>query len=77
MGHFGFTPLNFLVFLPIIHVIVFLVEATVPTIITVDVAEIGAIVGVPGWEAVTEQLPLVSRFRVEPVIEQVSGVEVV
>jgi hypothetical protein len=66
-----------LVFLPFTQVIVFLVGATVPTIITVVVAEIGAIVDVPGWVAVTEQLPLFSRFKVEPVMEQLSGVEVV
>jgi hypothetical protein len=66
-----------LVFLPFTQVIVFLVGVTVPAIITVVVAEIGAIVDVPGWVAVTEQLPLFSRFKVEPVIEQLSGVEVV
>ena len=75
--HFGFIPLTFLVFLPLTQTIVFLVGATVPAIITVAVAEIGARIDVPGWVAVTEQLPLFSRFRVEPVIEQLSGVEVV
>jgi hypothetical protein len=77
LGHFGFTPITFLVFLPFTQVIVFLVEATVPAIITVVVAEIGARIDVPGWVAVTEQLPLFSRLRVEPVIEQLSGVDVV
>jgi hypothetical protein len=66
-----------LVFLPLTQIIVFLVGATVPAMITVVVAEIGAIVDVPGWLAVTEQLPLFNRFRVEPVMEQLSGVEVV
>jgi hypothetical protein len=66
-----------LVFLPLTQVIVFLVGAIVPVIITVAVAEIGAIVDVPGWVAVTEQLPLFNRFRVEPVTEQLSGVDVV
>ena len=56
---------------------VFLVGVTIPAIITVAVAEIGAIVDVPGWVAVTEQLPLFSRFKVEPVMEQLSGVDVV
>jgi hypothetical protein len=77
LGHFGFIPLTFLDFLPLTQVIVFLVGATVPVIITVAVDEIGARVDVPGWVAVTEQLPLFSRFRVEPVIEQLSVVEVV
>ena len=45
-------------------------------IITVDVAEIGAKVDVPDWIAVTAQFPLVSRFKVDPVIEQTT-VEVV
>jgi hypothetical protein len=66
-----------LVLLPLTQVIVFLVGATVPAIITAVVAEIGAIVDDPGWVAVTEQLPLFSRFKVEPVMEQLSGVEVV
>jgi len=66
-----------MVFLPFTQVIVFLVEATVPVIITVAVAEIGAIVDVPGWVAVIEQLPLFNRFIVEPVTEQLSGVDVV
>ena len=66
-----------MVFLPLTQVIVFLVGAKVPEIITVAVAEIGARVDVPGWVAVTEQLPLFSRLRVEPVTEQLSGVEVV
>jgi hypothetical protein len=77
LGHFGFVPLTFLVFLPLIQEIVLLVGANVPAIITVAVAEIGARVGVPGWVAVTEQLPLFSRFKIGPVIEQLSGVEVV
>jgi hypothetical protein len=63
--------------LPLVQVIVFLVGGNVPAIITVAVAEIGAIVEVPGWVAVTEQLPLFSRFRVKPVTEQLSGVDVV
>jgi hypothetical protein len=66
-----------LVLLPLTQVIVFLVGAIVPAMITVAVAEIGAIVDVPGWVAVTEQLPLFSRFKVEPVMEQLSGVDVV
>jgi hypothetical protein len=66
-----------LVFLPLTQVIVFFVGVTVPAIITVVVAEIGAIVDVPGWVAVTAQLPLFSRFKVEPVMEQLSGVDVV
>jgi hypothetical protein len=66
-----------LAFLPLTQVIVFLIGATVPAIITVAVAEIGARVDVPGWVAVTVQLPLFSRLRVEPVIEQLSGVDVV
>ena len=66
-----------MVFLPLIQVIVFLTGATVPAIITVVVAETGAIVDVPGWVAVTEQLPLFSRLKVEPVMEQLSGVDVV
>jgi hypothetical protein len=66
-----------LVFLPLIQVIVFLVGAIVPAIITLYVAEIGAIVEVPGWVAVIEQLPLFSRFKVEPATEQLSGVDVV
>jgi hypothetical protein len=66
-----------LVLLPLTQVIVFLVGVTVPAIITVAVAEIGAIVDDPGWVAVTEQLPLFSRFRVEPVTEQLSGVDIV
>ena len=66
-----------MVFLPFIQVIVFFAGAAAPAIITVAVAEIGAIVEVPGWVAVTEQLPLFSRFRVEPVTEQLSGVDVV
>ena len=45
--------------------------------IIVLVAEIGEIVDVPGWVAVTEQLPLFSRFKIEPVTEQLSGVDVV
>jgi len=53
------------------------VGATSPAIITVAVAEIGAIVDVPGWVAATEQLPLFRRLRVEPVMEQLSGVDVV
>ena len=43
---------------------------------TVDVAEIGARVDVPTWVAVTAQFTLVSRFKVDPVIEQIP-VEVV
>ena len=66
-----------MVFLPLIQVIVFLVGSTVPAIITVAIAEIGAIVDVPGCEAVIEQLPLFRRFRIEPVIEHLSGVELV
>jgi hypothetical protein len=66
-----------LVLLPLTQVVVFLVGATVPVTITVAVAEIGARVDDPGWVAVTEQLPLFSRFRVEPVMEQLSGVDVV
>ena len=62
-----FLPLTF-VFLPLTQVIVFLVGAIVPVIITVAVDEIGAIVDVPGCEAVIEQLPLFRRFRIEPVI---------
>ena len=77
LGHFGFIPLTFLVFLPLTQIIDFLVGAIVPVIITVAVAEIGARVDVPGWVAVTEQLPLFSRLRVEPAIEQLSVVEVV
>jgi len=77
LGHFGFVPLTLLVLLPLIQVILFLAEVPVPAIITFAVVEIGAIVDVPVWVAVTEQLPLFSRFRVEPVIEQLSGVEVV
>ena len=77
LGHFGFTPLTFFIFLPLIQVIVLLVGATIPAIITLYVAEIGARVDVPGWVAVTEQLPLFSRFKIEPVIEQLSGVDVV
>jgi len=73
----GFTPLTLLVLFPLTQVVVFLLGATIPVIITVAVAEIGAIVDVPGWVAVTEQLPLFSRFKVEPVMEQLSGVEVV
>jgi len=55
----------------------FLLGAIVPAIITEAVTEIGAIVDDPGWVAVTEQLPLFSRLRVEPVMEQLSGVDVV
>ena len=66
-----------MVFLPLTQVIVFLVGATLPAIITVVVVEIGAIVDVPGWVAVTEQVPLFNRFRVEPVMEQLSVVDVV
>jgi hypothetical protein len=73
----GFTPLTLLVLFPLTQVIVFLIGVTVPVIITEAVAEIGAIVDVPGWEAVTEQLPLSNRFKVEPVTEQLSGVDVV
>ncbi len=77
MGHLGFVPLTFLVFLPLTHVIVFLVGTTVPEIIKVAVVEIGERVDDPGWVAVTEQLPLFSRFKVEPATEQLSGVDVV
>jgi len=66
-----------LVFLPFIQVIVFFAGATAPAIITVAVAEIGARVDVPGWVAITEQLPLFRRLRVVTVIEQISGVDVV
>ena len=66
-----------MVFLPLTHVIVFFVGVTIPTIITVVVAEIGARVDAQGWVEVTEQLPLFSRLRMEPVIEQLSGVDVV
>ena len=66
-----------MVFLPLKQVIVFFVGVTVPAIITVAVAEIGDKVDDPGWVAVTEQLPLFSKFKVEPVMEQLSGVEVV
>ena len=63
--------------MPFIQVIVFFAGATAPAIITEAVAEIGARVDVPDWVAVTEQLPLFSIFKFEPVIEQFSGVDVV
>ena len=44
--------------------------------ITVAVDETGISVDVPTWVAVTAQFPLVSRFKVDPVIEQIP-VEVV
>jgi hypothetical protein len=75
-GHFGFTPLIFLIFFPFIHEITFWVGFTDSAIIKLAVAETGASVDVPGWVAVTEQFPPLSRLRVEPVVEQFSGVEV-
>ena len=56
---------------------IFLEGETDPIIIRLAVAVAGASVEVPGWVAVTEQFPLFNRLRVEPVTEQLSGVEVV
>ena len=62
--------------LPLTQVILFLSVTTAPVNITVAVAEAGANVEVPAWVAVTAQFPLVSRFKVDPVIDQIP-VEVV
>jgi len=59
------------------QVMIFLEGETDPKIIRLAVAVAGASIEVPGWVAVTEQLPLFSKLRVEPVMEQLSGVEVV
>ena len=76
LGHFGFAPLTFLLFLPITQLILFLLVTTALVNITVAVEEIGISVDEPTWVAVTAQFPLVSRFKVDPVIEQIP-VEVV
>ena len=70
MGHFGVTPLTFLVVLPLKHVIVLLVATLVPVNVIFAVVEIGAMVGVPTWVAVIEQLPACNRFRTDPEIVQ-------
>ena len=69
-------PVTFFVVLPLIHVIVFLAATAVAVSVIFAVAETGARVEVPAWVAVTEQFPPVSRFKVDPVIEQIP-VEVV
>jgi hypothetical protein len=62
--------------LPLTHVILFLLVTTAPVNITVAVDETGISVDVPAWVAVTAQFPPVSRFKVDPVTEQIP-VEVV
>ena len=63
-----------LVFFPITH-INFLLILVGPVKETLWVLDIGAIVVVPTWVAVTKQFPAFNRFKVEPLIEQVAGVE--
>ena len=70
-------PLTFLFVLPFVQIIVFFVAIgvgamTAPVSIIVAVVEIGARVEVPAWDAVITQLPAFNKFKVEPVIEQVS-----
>ena len=69
-------PVTFFVVLPLTQVIVFLAATFVAVSVIFAVAETGARVEVPAWVAVTEQFPLVSRFKVDPVMEQIP-VEVV
>jgi hypothetical protein len=61
---------------PFIQIIVFLSATAVPVSKIFTVAETGAKIVVPAAFAVTEQLPALIKFRLEPVIEQ-TPVEVV
>jgi hypothetical protein len=61
------------VLLPLTQVIVFLLLTAALVKATVAVAETGAKVEVPAWVAVTAQFPFLSRFKVDPVIEQISA----
>jgi hypothetical protein len=76
-GHFGLTLLTFLIFLPLIHVIVFFAGAGAAKIEKLAVVETGAMVELPGCEAVIEQFPLFISFSVVPRTVQFSGVAVV
>jgi hypothetical protein len=66
------------VVLPLAQIIVFLVATglgvtTVPVKVIVALTDTGASVVVPDWDAVTTQFPALSKLRVDPDIEQLSG----
>ena len=69
-------PVTFFVNLPLMQVIVFLATTGEPAITIFAVEETGAKVAVPPCVAVTAQFPDLKRFKVEPDIEQIVGVEV-
>ena len=69
-------PVTFFVVFPFIQLIVLLSATVDPVSKIFTVAEAGAKMVVPAASAVTEQFPVLIKFRVDPDIEQIP-VEVV